>query len=278
MTAPDAVQVIIPAHDEGDWIGGCLTSLLQQTGVAHADVIVVANGCSDDTVPRARAHAADFARKGWTLQVADLPGLGKIGALNEGDRLAGPGPRVYLDADIRLGPGLLAGIVQALHGSAPRYAGGRLVVSPAESTVSRLYARFWQSLPFVRNGVTGAGLFAVNEAGRKRWGDFPQIISDDTFARLQFAVDERVLVDLPYEWPIAEGFRNLVRVRRRQDHGVTEISTSFPQLIRNEGRVRPRRAELLRLAFRDPVGFAVYLTVALAVRSGRNRQGWARGR
>lgn len=278
MTAPDVVQVIIPAHNEGDWIADCLTSLLQQEGVPHANIIVVANGCSDDTVARARAFADDFARKGWNLHVADLPGLGKIGALNEGDRLAGPGPRVYLDADIRLGSGLLAGIAKALSGTEPRYAGGRLVVSPAQSTISRLYARFWQGLPFVRNGVTGAGLFAVNEAGRKRWGDFPQIISDDTFVRLQFSEDERVLVDLPYEWPIAEGFKNLVRVRRRQDHGVNEINASFPQLIRNEGHVRPRRTQLFGLALRDPMGFAVYLTVALAVRSGRNQQHWARGR
>lgn len=278
MTAQDAVQVIIPAHNEGNWISSCLRSLLDQDGVSRVNVIVVANGCSDDTVARARAHSTDFARKGWSIHVADLPGLGKIGALNEGDRLAEPGPRIYLDADIRLGPGLLAGIASALNSAEPRYAGGRLVVSPAQSTVSRLYARFWQSLPFVRNGVTGAGLFAVNEAGRRRWDRFPQIISDDTFARLQFTEDERVLVDLPYEWPIAEGFANLVRVRRRQDHGVTEIAASFPKLIRNEGQVRPRGRELAGLALRDPVGFAVYLTVALAVRSGRNQNNWARGR
>ena len=160
----------------------------------------------------------------------------------------------------------------------PRYAGGRLVVAPAQSAVSRAYARFWQKLPFVARGVTGAGLFAVNAAGRARWGEFPQIISDDTFARLQFTEAERFLVDEPYEWPLVEGFSPLVRVRRRQDQGVAQIAQMFPELPARQGHVRPGRAELMRLAAADPLGFATYAAVALAVRTGRNNQEWARGR
>lgn len=274
----DSAQVIIPAHDEGGWIADCLESLLAQDHAGPVDAIVVANGCTDDTAQRAARMAPGFHARGWRLRVEDLPQGGKTGALNHADALAGPGPRIYLDADIRMGQGLLAGIVAALAVPQPRYAGGRLQVARADSAVSRHYARFWQRLPFVAGNVTGAGLFAVNPAGRARWGRFPQIISDDTFARLNFSAAERVLVDIPYEWPIAEGFDRLVRVRRRQDNGVAEIARMFPQLLRNQGHDRPGRAELARLALRDPAGFAVYSLVALAVRAGRNRQEWARGR
>jgi hypothetical protein len=141
-----------------------------------------------------------------------------------------------------------------------------------------LYARFWQKLPFVAGNVTGAGQWGVNAAGRARWGQFPQIISDDTFARLQFDESERILVDEPFEWPIVEGFGPLVRVRRRQDRGVAEIAERFPQLLARQGHVRPDKAELLRLAAADPLGFATYVAVSLAVRMGRNSQDWARGR
>jgi glycosyltransferase involved in cell wall biosynthesis len=273
-----ACSIILPAHDEADYIDACLTSILAQDHSGPVQLILVANGCSDDTAAHARAHMPGFAARGWLLRVEELAQGGKIGALNHGDACASHGIRIYLDADIRLSPRLLSGLTRILDVDMPRYAGGRLVVAPARSAVSRAYARFWQKLPFVAQGVTGAGLFAVNAAGRARWGAFPQIISDDTFARLQFDETERFLVDEPYEWPLVEGFSTLVRVRRRQDQGVAEIARLFPALIAHQGHVRPGRTELLRLAAADPVGFATYAAIALAVRTGRNQQQWARGR
>lgn len=281
MPAPQSaypLQVVIPAHNEAAWIGDCLQSLLAQDWPEPLHAVVVANGCTDGTVAAAEAFVGQFSAKGWVLQVEDLPVGGKLPALNHADRLLGPGLRVYLDADIRMGPGLLSGLARAVAGDQPRYAGGQLVVPRSPSAISRHYARFWQTLPFVRNNVTGAGLFAVNPAGRARWGDFPDIISDDTFVRLQFAPHERKLVNTAYHWPIAEGFSNLVRVRRRQDEGVKQIARDFSDLLNNQGHDRPSRKELLGLALRDPLGFAVYAAIALAVRGGRNQTDWARGR
>ncbi|SIQ26622.1 Glycosyl transferase family 2 [Paracoccus thiocyanatus] len=270
--------IILPAHDEAGYIGPCLDHVLAQDHRGPLDLVLVANGCRDDTALRARAHAPAFAARGWQLRVEELAQGGKIGALNHGDGCAGLGVRLYLDADIRMGRRLLSGIMRALDLPQPRYAGGRLVVAPARSAVSRAYARFWQKLPFVAQGVTGAGLFAVNQAGRARWGTFPDVISDDSFARLQFTEAERILVDEPYEWPLAEGFSRLVRVRRRQDAGVAQIARLYPHLPPRQGHVRPGKTELARLAAADPLGFAAYAAVAAAVRLGRNRQEWARGR
>lgn len=271
-------SIIIPAHDEAGYIDAVLDSLLAQDHAGPAEIIVVPNGCKDDTAERARARIAAFAARGWTLRVEELASGGKIGALNHGDACASHGMRLYLDADLRLSPRLIGRMVQALDTDQPRYAGGKLVVAPATSRISHLYARFWQKLPFVAGNVTGAGQWGVNAAGRARWGRFPQIISDDTFARLQFTPHERILIDEPFEWPIVEGFGPLVRVRRRQDRGVAEIAERFPELLPRQGHVSPGRRELIGLALADPVGFAVYAAVALAVRMGRNDQDWARGR
>ena len=273
-----ACSIIIPAHDEAGYIHACLDSLLAQDFAGPAEVVVVANGCRDDTAAQARSRSAEFAARGWTLRVEELEQGGKIGALNHGDACASAGIRLYMDADLRLSPRMIGKMVQALDSERPLYAGGRLVVAPARSRVSRLYARFWQKLPFVADNVTGAGQWGVNAAGRARWGVFPQVISDDTFARLQFNEAERVLVNEPFEWPIVEGFGPLVRVRRRQDRGVAEIAERFPELLARQGHVRPGKAELLRLAAADPLGFVTYAAVSLAVRLGRNQQDWARGR
>lgn len=274
----NSLTVIIPASNEQDYIGDCLNSVLTQKTTAEIQAIVVANGCHDATAHAAGRHKPAFATRGWQLQVEELTAGGKIGALNHGDACAIHDCRLYLDADIRMDPAMIQALMQVLDTAEPRLAGGRLVVAPAASAVSRAYGRFWSRLPFMTENLTAAGLFAVNAAGRARWQQFPQVISDDTFVRLNFAETERQRVNVDYRWPLAEGFQRLVRVRRRQDRGVAEIAERFPDLMANQGHSRPDRQQLLRLAASDPIGFSCYSAVALAVRLGRNATQWERGR
>jgi glycosyltransferase involved in cell wall biosynthesis len=272
------LAVIIPASNEAAYIGPCLTALFASNGVTTAEVIVVANGCHDDTAARAQGFAEMAAAKGWHLQVINLPKGGKIGALNAGDAAAQADIRVYLDADVVVSPDLMAQLEQALAVAAPRYGSGRAVIPRAKSMVTRAYARFWQTMPFAQSVAPGHGLFAVNAAGRNRWGAFPDIISDDTFVRLQFMPDERVGVPAPYYWPMIEGFAALTRVRRRQDEGVAQLAERFPGILANEGKGRLGLSGLLRRALADPLGFATYAAVSVAVKVLRRNSDWTRGR
>jgi glycosyltransferase involved in cell wall biosynthesis len=276
-----STSIILPAHDEAAYIGACLSALLASDSVeTPVEVIVVANGCTDATTDIARGFAAAAAARGWALLVTELAKGGKLNALNRGDSIASGETRIYLDADVRVDPALVGQLVTVLGGTKAGYASGRPRLAPAKSLVSRAYGRFWSRLPFVTQGVPGFGIFAVNAAGRARWGAFPDIISDDTFVRLQFAASERTLVGAGYSWPMVEGFANLVRVRRRQDMGVAEITASYPALIGNDAATRmPFGALILRILL-DPLGFGIYAAVALAVRSPlwRSDSRWARGR
>lgn len=277
------VSLILPAHDEAGYIGPCLAALLASEPLRagwQVQVIVVANGCRDATAAVARGFADRAAARGWTLRVIELADGGKLNALNVGDAAAAEGIRIYLDADVIAGTALVGQLVRVLDTAEPRYASGRPSVAPAQSRFTRAYARFWTRLPFVTRGVPGFGVFAVNPAGRARWADWPDIISDDTFARLQFAPAERIGVPEAYAWPMVEGFARLVRVRRRQDAGVTEIARRFPQLAANDDKARLSFGALLSLALRDPLGFGAYSAVALAVKTPafRGTGGWARGR
>ncbi|ATF19429.1 glycosyltransferase family 2 protein [Phaeobacter gallaeciensis] len=276
------LSVLIPAHNEAGYIGACLSALFASDPLpkgAGAEVLVIANGCTDSTVAEARAVTVP---QGWTCAVIDRPEGGKIGALAEGEARAAGSVLVYLDADVIVSPPLMAQICAALEAEQPRYASGAPQLSPARSRVSRLYGRFWAKLPFVREGVPGFGLFAMNRTGRARWGQWPDVIADDIFARLSFAPAERVRVQASYQWPLIEGFRNLVRVRRRQNAGVAEIAERCPALLVNEDVHRPGPTAILRLALRDPAGFMTYSAVALAVKSplfrARNEARWTRGR
>lgn len=272
------LSVIIAARNEEVLIGRCLKALLTQETARGVEVVVAANACSDRTVEMARDHAPHFAARGWQIQVLDLADGGKVGALNAGDRVAKGNIRIYLDADVVCDPALLGQLAEVLDRPAPLYATGTLVVTRAETWVTRGYARIWTRLPFVTGGAVGAGLFAVNATGRARWGDWPEIISDDTFARLNFAPDARIEVPARYHWPMVEGLRNLIRVRRRQDAGVAEVYKLYPHLCANESKARLARGDLPRLFIAAPMGFLIYLAVHLAVRASPPKGDWTRGR
>ncbi len=273
------ISVIIAANNEQEYIGSCLNALLQQTDVGSAaQVIVVANACTDETVSVAKGYGTDFSHLGWHLQVIETETPGKLNALRLGERAATGAILVYLDADVRCDPALLSQLETALSVERARYATGTLRVVRAKSWVTRQYARFWTKLPFVKGGAVGAGLFALNRAGRARWGTFPDIISDDTFVRLHFPPDERIEVRAAYHWPMIEGFSNLVRVRRRQDAGVYEIAKNYPSLLSNEQKEPLGKAALMRLLLTDPVGFLVYGAVHAMVRFRKGGSEWTRGR
>lgn len=271
------LSVIIPASNEESYIGPCLTALLA-SGPVVAEVIVVANGCRDRTADVAKGFAGVMAEKGWGFQVLELQLGSKPAALNAGDRAASGTMRAYLDADISVTPPVLAGLSAALAGADARYAGATPRIPPARSAVTRAYARFWQTLPFAQSVAPGFGLFAVNAAGRARWGDFPAIISDDTFVRLQFAPDERVQVAARYDWPMIEGFAALTRVRRRQDAGMAEIASRFPDLLQQEAKPRLGLGGVVARALRDPFGFVAYAAISVAVRLRRGGAAFTRGR
>jgi glycosyltransferase involved in cell wall biosynthesis len=279
-TGDTGLTIVLPANNEEAYIADCLRALMaSEPANVPVQLLVVANACTDRTVAVARSFETAATAMGWTMQVVDLAEPGKLNALNVGDDLALGDLRIYLDADVIVSPELVRMLVSELAATqAPRYASGIPRIAPARSAVTRAYARFWQQLPFARSEAPGFGVFAMNAAGRARWGRFPAIISDDTYVRLLFAPHERKGVPATYEWPMVEGFDRLVKVRRRQDEGVKEIARKWPELLKNEGKTSPGLKQLLALGLREPAGFLVYAAVTLAVRSRQGSTHWTRGR
>ena len=281
MTAPGAfaVSVIVPAHNEAGFLARTLAALFasELDGLA-AQAIVVANGCTDNTAEIARGFAAQAGAAGWSFAVIDSAEGGKPLALDLGEARATGRVLVYLDADVIVSPGLVAALARALDGDAPLFGSGTPVVSPSPSAVTRAYARIWTRLPFFETRAPGFGLFAMNRAGRGRWGSWPRVRGDDAFARLVFDPAERVQVADSYEWPLSDGFLPLVRVRRRQDQGVREVMAFRPELDARENKARLGLRGVLALLVSDPAGWLVYAAVKLASKLPLPGEDWARGR
>ncbi len=278
------LSILIPANNEADRIGICLAAILAsslpQASGPRPEIIVIANGCNDRTATVALGYADEARSKGWQLIVLSVPKGNKLNALNIGDNRATNGIRIYLDADVIISPLLVRQLHEVLKQSKPIYASGTVIISNPETWISRAYKRIYARVPFFTQGVSGCGLFAVNEQGRARWAQFPEIISDDTFVRLKFSPKERTRVPATYLWPIVEGFSNLVKVRRRQDIGVLQIAKRYPTLLQNDDKPQFSLMHTLKLATSDPIGFGVYAAVAIAVRIGgkKDTNNWSRGR
>ncbi|SDI99394.1 Glycosyl transferase family 2 [Frankineae bacterium MT45] len=175
-------SVVIPAHNESGVILRLLDGLLADAAPGEFDVLVVCNGCTDDT--------AELARSRPGVRVLEIDAASKVAALNVGDQQAQGFPRVYLDADIELSTQSLRLVRDALE-SFPSAAPRPVVDSRGGSLLVRGYFAIWSRLGYTTSHVLGSGIYALSEEGRGRFDTFPELIADDGFVYCQFTPDER---------------------------------------------------------------------------------------
>jgi len=254
------IGVVIPAHNEESVVARCLEALLESARPGEFEVVVAANGCTDNT--------AEIARR-YPVKVIEL-GIGsKPLALNAADSALPPNafPRIYLDADLVLdteaarqiardvaNPGILA--------AAPRF----LFDLSASSWLVRAYYKAWSTLPYMDSGRI-AGAYALSETGRKRFLDFPDLISDDGFVRLQFSPSERMTDDGVSVAVVAPGTAmDLIRTKTRSRLGTVQLRQRYPELVQNDNTGdKATTQRMLAMPSKWPL-YVVYLAFNLIAR------------
>ncbi|MDQ7992121.1 MAG: glycosyltransferase [Propionicimonas sp.] len=272
-------SVVIAAHNEEAVIARTLDALVAQLAEQPAEVIVSANGCTDDT-------AAIAARAG--VAVIDRPDPGKAGALNAAEELATGFPRIYLDADIVVPPGGLAAVVGRVAQDPPPLAvvPRRSLNTAGRPWLVRAYFAINERHPAFRTGLFGRGMIAVSRAGRARFDAFPAMVADDLFLDGQFADTEKavaqdvvVVVETPFT--TRDLMRRLVRVRRgsaqiRAAAAAGEVDATIRKPDR-WGWLREVVAREPRLAFAAvPYLGLTVLAAVLARRPARPGNEWGR--
>jgi exopolysaccharide biosynthesis WecB/TagA/CpsF family protein len=184
-------------------------------------VVVVCNGCSDDTA----ALAATFEN----VKVIETPIASKTAALNLGDQAARSFPRVYLDADIELPRAVISDLVELLErtglpAGTVRY---HHDLSSASTGVRRHF-RARSRAPYPDH-LVGRGVYCLSRGGRGRFGDFPDVIGDDLFVQSLFAPQECAVVEtFSAVVEVPETVRELVRVQSRIAAGNREHRQLYP--------------------------------------------------
>jgi glycosyltransferase involved in cell wall biosynthesis len=219
-------SVVIPAHNEERVIRRCLEALTNGTGQASAfplEIVVVCNGCTDQT--------AVVARQFPHVTVVEIPEASKVAALNTGDVVVTAWPRIYLDADSELSNASARSLLrEAVHHKDPA-----IVTASVEfdtggcSALARSYVRGSKRTSFVKFGVNAGGVYALNGSGRARFGKFPKLTNDDFFVSSFFDAREQVIdrnakvITRP-----PRDVRSLIRVRSRIYYGNREVAARQP--------------------------------------------------
>lgn len=237
------ISVIIPAYNESAVIVRTVTSVLaamryhaaqsERASGETDELIVVCNGCVDDTYDKAIRFAGD--QRDIAVRIIDIEQGSKIAALNAGDAAAGGFPRFYLDADIELSENALHEISLELakegtHAAAPAM---RCIDEGGSAVVAAFY-RVWLSRPYHRRGHVGSGFVGIDREGRGRFAQFPDIIADDEFVRRQFADHERMVVPgATFSIRTPRTVASLIKVKTRSRLGTLQLQHEWPSLARN---------------------------------------------
>ncbi len=224
-------SVVIPAFDEEAVIGDCLDALLAGAKPGELEIVVVANGCEDRTAEVARQY-------GEPVEVLELEIASKHRALARGDAHATRFPRFYVDADVVFGLDDLQRVGKALTAGGCCFAVPRFRVDSSKcSPLVKAFYRIWTRLPYVEFGMVGTGVYALSEEGRKRFDTFPNIISDDGYARLLFPREERATIaNASSTVTPPKTLAGVFHVKVRSHMGTYQIRALYPELWDRESR------------------------------------------
>jgi len=270
--------VVIPALDEARTIGRCLDALCMGFAPGELDGVVVCNGCTDQT-------AAVVRSSGHPVKVVELAVGSKPAALRLGDATAAAFPRLYLDADVVLPGSAARRVLERLQDGAVAARPPIRYDSQASSAPVRSYYRARSRVPAVMGSLWGAGVYGLSEAGRRRFGAFPDLVADDLWVDGHFESTEVEIVDCaPVAVMAPQRSRDLVRVLRRVYFGKSEAASTpdpdggAPQTIVSTMRDLGRLVTAGPAASRDAATYAAFaagarLAVSLGSLSG---DGWGR--
>jgi glycosyltransferase involved in cell wall biosynthesis len=253
-------SIVVPAHDEAPVIGRTLNALQDGLDLRDVEILVVANGCSDDTAEVARTLASQ-------ANVIEIAQASKAEALRTGDRAATRMPRLYVDADVSLTGTAAAATLRALATGAVAARPPAVYDTAAATWPVRSYYRARSKMASMHTHAWGAGVYGLSEQARERFSEFPDVVGDDLWIDQLLAPGELQVVDTdPVVVRTPRDSRRLLRILRRAQHGKREPGDSAPNGSTQSAALRDLR-QVARSGRGGWIDAVVYAAFALAARA-----------
>lgn len=228
MSTPE-VSVVIPTHNRRTSLERTLGALSAQSfPLDRIEVIVVANGCLDDTVQMLHVYNAPYK-----MRYIDVPACGAALARNLGAEMATGRLLLFLDDDIEAGPELIGAHVRAHAGRSDLVTVGYMPVKvDGRCGFFQMGLRLWWESTFDRMRETGylhdyrsllSGNFSLTASLFRRVGGFDSTLTcrEDYELGVRLLEADAQVMFLPEAW----GYH----------HVVADVADSFIR-ARNEGR------------------------------------------
>ena len=183
--------------------------------LAGTEIIVAANGCTDDTAAVARSFG---------VRVIEIATPSKTAALNAADKVATGDVLIYLDADVPADLSLIRRLTEAVAQPGTEAAVPRPMVDTSASTWPvRAYYAINARLPVFRGRLFGRGVIAVSRQARARFDEFPELTADDMFLDAIVAAEEKSEIDADVRVLAPKRSDDLIRRLARSRDGNAEF-------------------------------------------------------
>jgi len=223
------VSIIIPAHNEATGISKTLACFLRDKTLTNADVFVVCNGCTDDTVVNAKEFAhqriEELTKRNISLNVIEIEKASKIAALNKGLSYVETCPVILLDADILITGHDLIALASHLLENDLFAASPKVKFDWKHSNfLAQCYYRISSSSTY-NKAHRLSNVIALSESGIKRISQLPEVIADDEYIRRQFNHKEyQICQDISFVFTCPRNIANVINVLTRVERGNMQLS------------------------------------------------------
>jgi len=223
-------SVVIPVYNEASGLAERARSVV--SGLPHGcEVVFVCNGCTDDSQA---ILEREVSKEATILSCAK----GKARAIRLGEQHCSIFPRFYVDSDVWISGDDLARLSACLNDRT-------LLVSPrirfdftGASPTAAALSRFWLALP---HGQSSAyhHVLGISEALRARWGEFPDLIADDTFIEGHANDGEKTIIETVFVTTSPpKNWWAWVQVRVRWQQGINQLVRARHSLPQSQGQSR----------------------------------------
>ncbi len=267
MTDPVPFTLIIPAHNEAAVISRCLnTARCGASSAVPFEIIVAANGCTDQTVERARDAAPQ-------AKIIDLAIGSKTAAINAANGEASHFPRIFLDADVECDYPSLVALALALKEPNAMTAAPTIQLDLTQCNwIMKAYYRAWSLQPYAKAGNGGAGCYGLSKEALHKVGKFPDIIADDFWIHTRFPDEQKRYVTNDGEGrPVTSivypprTAREQIKVEARRQNGNAEARRLHPSPYLKQANHTGGLAAAIRSGT-NPADLAIFFTVKLSAR------------
>lgn len=257
-------SVIIPAYNEANVLASTLRSLLSDAYAQEFEIIIICNGCTDNTAEIAEKFAPG-------AQIIETDIASKSNALNIGLEKATIYPTVFLDADITTTTQAIRSMVHRLNWSDAFLAfGSAKFLTQNTSWSVRAFYNAWYMNPYFDRQKMG-GFFAISKAGLEKLVRFPDTINDDEFVRRSLISNSTWVENAPYYVEPPRNLLSLIKVRSRVYRGNQLLEQDIAPLGEKKRTSNAYLfAKRLFLKPRNWIGAVIFAFTALAAHA-RNR-------